>query len=116
MVIKVGRFGKFLACPGYPECKSTKPYVEHTEGKCPVCGGEVIGKKSRKGHTFFGCGNYPDCTFMTWDAPIAEACPECGKSLFKGRGSVIRCLAEGCGYERKASRSKKSSGTENDDE
>ena len=116
MVIKTGRFGKFLACPGYPECKSTKPYVEHTEGKCPVCGGEVIGKKSKKGHTFFGCGNYPDCTFMTWDSPIAEACPECGKSLFKGRGSVIRCLAEGCGYERKATRSKKSSGTENDDE
>lgn len=106
MVVKVGRFGKFLACPGYPDCKNTKPYVEHTEGKCPVCGGEIIGKKSKKGHTFFGCSNYPDCNFMTWDAPTAEKCPQCGKTLFKGRGSVVRCLAEGCGYERKATRKK----------
>lgn len=106
MVVKVGRFGKFLACPGYPDCKNTKPYVEHTEGKCPVCGGEIIGKKSKKGHTFFGCSNYPDCNFMTWDAPTAEECPQCGKTLFKGRGSVVRCLAEGCGYERKATRKK----------
>ena len=115
MVIKVGRFGKFLACPGYPECKNTKPYVEHTQGKCPVCGGEVKGKKSKKGHTFFGCSNYPDCGFMTWDTPTSEVCPNCGKTLFKAsRGGVIRCLAEGCGYERKASKSKKNN--ENDDD
>ena len=114
MVIKVGRFGKFLACPGYPECKSTKPYIEHTDGKCPVCGGEVIGKKSKRGYSFFGCSNYPECNFMTWDTPTSEACPQCGKTLFKSRGSVIKCLADGCGYERKASRSKKSA--ENDDE
>lgn len=107
MVIKVGRFGKFLACPGYPECKNTKPYVEHTSGKCPVCGGEVIGKKSKKGHNFYGCGNYPDCNFMTWDAPTGEVCPNCGKTLFKARGGVIRCLAEGCGYESKPIRKKK---------
>lgn len=115
MIIKVGRFGKFLACPGYPECKNTKPYVEHTSGKCPVCGGEVIGKKSKKGHLFFGCSNYPDCNFMTWDTPTAEECPQCGKTLFKGRGSVIRCLAEGCGYERKAAK-KKSADASGDDE
>lgn len=115
MVIKVGRFGKFLACPGYPECKNTKPYVEHTAGKCPVCGGEVIGKKSKKGHTFYGCGNYPDCHFMTWDTPTAEECPQCGKTLFKARGGVIHCLAEGCGYERKSARGKKSDDAENDD-
>ena len=86
MVVKVGRFGKFLACPNYPECKSTKPYVTETEGCCPLCGGKMIGKKSKRGFTFYGCSNYPDCTFMTWDAPTAEVCPQCGKSLFKARG------------------------------
>ncbi len=114
MIVKTGRFGKFLACPGYPDCKNTKPYVEQTQGKCPVCGGNVIGKKSRKGHTFFGCDNYPDCNFMTWDAPTADSCPNCGKTLFKARGGIIKCHAEGCGFEQKASRSKKN--TENDDE
>ena len=114
MIIKVGRYGKFLACPGYPDCKNTKPYVEQTQGKCPVCGGDVIGKKSKKGHTFFGCGNYPDCNFMTWDVPTADACPQCGKTLFKARGGIMKCHAEGCGYEQKVSRSKKN--PENDDE
>ena len=116
MVIKVGRFGKFLACPGYPECKNTLPYVEKTEGKCPVCGGDVIGKKSKKGHSFFGCSNYPNCNFMTWDTPLAEKCPNCGNTLFKGRGSVIKCLAEGCGYERKAVKNKKSDETDKENE
>lgn len=106
MVIKVGRFGKFLACPGYPDCKNTMPYVEHTNGKCPVCGGEVIGKKSRKGHAFYGCSNYPNCNFMTWDTPTDESCPNCGKTLFKARGSIIKCLNEGCGFEKKSSRKK----------
>ena len=114
MIIKVGRFGKFLACPGYPDCKNTKPYVEQTQGKCPVCGGDVIGKKSKRNYTFYGCGNYPDCNFMTWDVPTADACPQCGKTLFKARGGVIKCHAEGCGFEQKASRGKKNA--ENDDE
>ncbi len=114
MIIKVGRFGKFLACPGYPDCKTTKPYVEQTQGKCPVCGGDVIGKKSKRGYTFYGCGNYPDCNFMTWDVPTSDACPDCGKTLFKARGGIIKCHAEGCGYEQKVSRSKKNA--ENDDE
>ncbi len=118
MVIKVGRYGKFLACPGYPECKNTKPYVEHTAGKCPVCGGEVIGKKSKKGYTFYGCSNYPECNFMTWDTPTSEVCPECGKTLFKARGGILKCLDENCNFERKISRSKKvaESETEETDE
>ncbi|MBR3953891.1 MAG: type I DNA topoisomerase [Clostridia bacterium] len=112
MVIKVGRFGKFLACPNYPDCKTTKPYVEKTEAKCPVCGGEVIGKKTKKGYTFFGCSNYPECTFMTWDTPTADPCPQCGSSLFRTRGGAIKCNKEGCGYETKARRGKKAESDE----
>ncbi len=104
LVVKVGRFGKFFACPGYPECKFTKPFVLETQGCCPVCGGTVISKKSKKGHTFYGCSNYPACTFMTWDTPINDKCPDCGKTLFKGRGNSVKCLDEKCGYEKKSKR------------
>lgn len=104
MVVKVGRYGKFLACPGYPECKSAKPLVTKTNAKCPKCGGEVIEKKSKKGYTFYGCSNWPDCDFMTWDKPTDETCPECGKSLFKRKGGLTVCLGEGCGFERKTER------------
>ena len=104
LVVKVGRFGKFFACPNYPECKFTKPFVLETEGNCPVCGNKVISKKSRKGHTFFGCSGYPECTFMTWDTPTKDNCPDCGKTLFRSRGNVIKCLNEGCGYEKKGSK------------
>ena len=107
MVVKVGRFGKFLACPGYPECKNTKPYVVETNAKCPVCGGKVIQKKSKKGYAFFGCDNYPDCNFMTWDKPTDELCPQCGKSLFKRKGGLLVCLDEKCGFEKKAERKKR---------
>lgn len=107
MVIKTGRFGKFLACPGYPECKNTKPLVIETNAKCPVCGGKVIQKKSKRGYTFFGCDNYPNCNFMTWDKPTDELCPQCGKSLFKRKGGVLVCLNEGCGFEKKAERKRK---------
>ncbi len=107
MVIKVGRFGKFLACPGYPECKTTKPYVTETDATCPVCGGKVISKKSKKGYTFFGCDNWPECNFMTWDKPTSEKCPKCGKSLFKAKGGMLTCLDEKCGYTAKATRKKK---------
>lgn len=102
MIVKVSRYGKFLACPNYPECKFTKPFVTKTEGKCPVCGGEIIGKKSKKGHEFFGCSNYPECNFMTWDKPLSETCPKCGKTLFKSRSGAIKCLDENCGYETKS--------------
>lgn len=104
MVVKVGRYGKFLACPGYPECKNAKPLVTKTNAKCPKCGGEVIEKKSKKGYTFYGCSNWPDCDFMTWDKPMDETCPECGKSLFKRKGGLTVCLGEGCGFERKTER------------
>ncbi len=107
MVVKVGRFGKFLACPGYPECKNTKPFVVETNAKCPVCGGKVIEKKSKKGYAFYGCDNYPDCNFMTWDKPTDEICPKCGKSLFKRKGGLLVCLDEKCGFEKKAERKKR---------
>lgn len=115
MVVKVGRFGKFLACPGYPECKNTKPYVQKTAATCPKCGGDVITKRSKSGHAFYGCSNYPDCNFMTWDQPLEEKCPQCGSSLFKARGGVIKCHKEGCGYEQKAQRKKKEKSEESDE-
>ena len=99
MVIKSGRFGKFLACPGYPECKNTKPIVKETPGECPLCGGKMLQKKSKNGNKYYGCENSPECKFMTWDDPIADKWPDCGKSLFKKRGGIIHCLDEKCGYE-----------------
>lgn len=107
MVIKSGRFGKFLACPGYPECKNTKPLVVETNARCPVCNGKVIEKKSKRGFAFFGCANYPECNFMTWDKPTDDICPQCGKSLFKRKGGIIACLNENCGFEKKAERKRK---------
>ncbi len=102
MVIKVGRFGKFLACPGYPECKNTKKLVKETGGFCPKCGARVLLKKSKKGRPYYGCENNPRCDFMTWDEPLKETCPKCGKSLFrkKGKNAKIYCANEECGYER----------------
>jgi DNA topoisomerase-1 len=116
MVVKSGRFGKFLACPGYPECKTTKPLVEETTATCPVCGGNVIGKKSKKGYQFYGCSNYPECNFMTWDKPTGENCPKCGKSLFKGKGGMITCSNTECGHSFKAPRKNAKKSQENDDE
>ena len=104
MVVKSGRFGKFLAGPGYPECKNTKPLIQETGAKCPKCGGDVIQRKSKRGYVFYGCSNYPECDFSTWDAPVAGAtCPQCGSSLFKHRANHV-CLKEGCGYEAAAPR------------
>ena len=107
MVVKSGRFGKFLACPGYPECKNTMPLVVETKATCPVCGGKVIEKKSKRGFAFYGCGNYPECNFMTWDKPTDDLCPQCGKSLFKRKGGIMACLNENCGFEKKAERKRK---------
>lgn len=106
MVVKVGRYGKFLACPNYPECKTTKPFVVETEGFCPKCGSKMISKKSKRGYTFYGCSNYPNCDFMSWEVPTAERCPQCGKSLFKARGGVYKCMDENCGFERKGKKKK----------
>lgn len=102
MVIKSGRYGKFLACPGYPECKNTKRIVEETDGVCPKCGGAIVAKKSKSNRKFFGCANYPKCDFVTWSEPTKELCPKCGKTLFKkkGRNAGVYCLTEGCGFEK----------------
>ncbi len=88
MVIKSGRFGKFLACPGFPECKNTKAIVEKTPGECPTCGGQILKKKSKNGYAYYGCENFPECTFMTWDVPQEAKCEICGKTMYKrsGRG------------------------------
>lgn len=108
MVVKVGRFGKFLACPGYPECTNTKPLVFKTKAKCPECGGDVIEKKTKRRTSFYGCSNYPNCHFMTWDLPTDQVCPKCGKSLFKKKGNILYCPdKEGCGYEVAAPKSTK---------
>ena len=102
MVIKTGRYGKFLACPGYPTCKNTRRIVENTDGVCPKCGGAVVAKKSKGGRKFFGCANYPKCDFATWNEPTKEICPKCGKTMFrkKGKSTGLVCLTEGCGEEK----------------
>jgi len=102
MVIKYSKFGKFLACPGFPECRNTKKIVTESDGSCPRCGRKMLLKKSKKGRSFYGCEGYPDCNFMTWNVPSAEICPQCGKSLFikGGRAGRLICENEGCGYER----------------
>ncbi len=107
MVIKTGRYGRFLACPGYPECKNAKPLIVNTGATCPVCGSEIIERKSKRGHVFYGCGSWPKCNFMSWDAPAGENCPDCGKSLFKKKTGKLVCMTEGCGYEKAASGKKK---------
>ena len=83
MVVKSGRFGKFLACPGYPECKNTKAIVEETPGICPKCGGKILKKKSKNGYTYYGCEKHPECDFMTWHVPQKDVCPECGRTMYK---------------------------------
>ncbi len=102
MVIKTGRYGKFLACPAYPTCKNTKRIVEVAVGTCPKCGSELVAKKSRGGRKFFGCGQYPKCDFATWNEPTTEICPKCGKTLFrkKGKNSGLVCQTEGCDYQK----------------
>ncbi|MDD4759420.1 MAG: type I DNA topoisomerase [Bacteroidaceae bacterium] len=102
MVIKIGRYGKFLACPGFPECRNTKKIVKETGGICPICGGKVLAKKSKHGKAYFGCEHNPQCSFMTWDKPLEEKCPKCGSTLYKksGRGAMIHCLKDSCDYAR----------------
>ena len=99
MVIKMGRFGKFLACPGFPECKNAKPLVERMPGRCPKCGSGMLKRKSKKGYAFYACEKGADCGFMTWDVPTAEDCPECGQTMFKksGKGRMKPfCINEQC--------------------
>lgn len=102
MVIKTGRYGKFIACPGYPECKNIKKLVQETGAECPKCGGKVIVKKTKKGRIFYGCDHYPDCDFVSWDEPSMEKCPRCGKTLLKkkGKNPKLYCVTPDCGYEK----------------
>ena len=110
MVIRSGRFGKFLACPGFPECKNTKPLVTEMPGNCPKCGGKILLRKSAKGNKYYACEKGKECGFMTWDEPTDKRCPQCGKTLFKRRGGLLVCLDESCGYQEKVERKKKSAG------
>ena len=99
MVIKVGKYGKFLACSGFPECRGTKRLVKDTGGICPKCGkGRLLERKSSKGRIYYGCECYPDCDFMTWDMPVATKCEKCGSTLFR-KGGKLYCAKEGCGFE-----------------
>ena len=113
MVIKAGRFGRFLACPGYPECNFTKPLVVEMPGKCPRCGSRILKRTSKNGYTYYACEKLKECGFMTWDVPTKDNCPECGQTLFKKSGRGYRkpfCINEKCpnfvpedqrGYRRK---------------
>lgn len=100
MVIKFGRYGKFLACPGYPECNNAKPYFESVDAICPKCGGKIYKKKSKKGRVYYGCEHNPECDFVSWDKPAKEKCPRCGAYMVeKGHDPVkLLCSNEKCGY------------------
>lgn len=102
MVIKIGRYGKFMACSGFPDCTNTRRIVEDTGASCPFCGKRVLMKKSKRGKKYYGCEDNPGCTFMTWDIPADSKCPECGSTLFQkgGRNGKLVCHKEGCGYEK----------------
>ena len=97
MVIKSGRYGKFVACSGFPECRNAHPLIKDTGGLCPLDGGHMLVRKSAKGRVYYGCSNYPKCNYMTWDEPVPEKCPQCGSTLFKKKGQLY-CAKEGCGF------------------
>ena len=97
MVIKYGPHGKFLACPGFPDCRNTKPYFEKINVACPKCGGDIVQKKTRKGRKYYGCIHNPECDFMSWGRPVAEKCPKCGGYMI-AKGNRIACADEKCGY------------------
>ena len=103
MVIKYGRFGRFMACSGYPECKNVKKILNETGAECPKCGGKIISRKSKKGRVFYGCSEYPNCDFVSWDPPSKEKCPICGKTLMEKKGKVneLYCVTPECTFEGK---------------
>ena len=100
MVVKQGRYGKFLACPGFPECRNTKPFLKDTGAKCPKCGDAIVERRTRRGRIFYGCKSYPDCDFVTWDTPQAEPCPKCGglvlKHHYKNGRTMPYCSNDAC--------------------
>ena len=100
MVVKQGRYGKFLACPGFPECRNTKPIIKDTGVKCPKCGGKIIERRTRRGIVFYGCENYPKCDYVSWDMPLTTNCKECGSFLFRHRfkngRTILYCSNDEC--------------------
>ena len=104
MVIKKGRYGKFLACPGYPECKNAKPIVEELDVPCPECGKKIVVKKSKRGKKFYGCSGYPDCKFVSWNEPVNEKCPKCNtylvKKYSKKDGNYFQCSNSECDFKK----------------
>lgn len=105
MVIKRGRFGDFLACPGYPECENTKPIVKELDVECPKCGGKILVRKSKKGRQFYGCSNYPNCDYVSWQEPVNKKCPNCEtllvKKSTKTKGDWLQCPNSECNYKEK---------------
>ena len=101
MAVKYGRFGPFAACTGYPECKNTKPIVKTIDVKCPVCGKDIVARKSKKGRVFYGCSGYPECTQSFWNKPVNKKCPECGSLLVekKTKDSQYACSNSECSYK-----------------
>lgn len=102
LVIKMGRYGKFLACPGFPDCRFTKPLLEEIGVQCPKCGGVLVARRSKKGRKFYGCSSYPECDFVTWDLPTDKKCPDCSSMLVQKksaqRGTSLQCTGNGCKY------------------
>ncbi len=99
MVIKYGPHGKFLACPGFPDCRNTKPYFEKIGVTCNKCGGEIVIKKTQKGRRYYGCENYPECDVMTWQRPSDQCCPKCGNMLLE-KGNKLVCADTSCGFKK----------------
>ena len=109
MVIKLGRFGKFLACPGFPECRNAKPILKDTGVKCPKCGGRIVERRSQRGKKYFSCENAPNCNFLLWDEPVSTPCPKCGGVMtrkYLKRGSVTVCSNPDCETNKKNEKSK----------
>ena len=104
MVYKMGRYGKFLACPGFPECRNAKPIIKDTGVKCPKCGGMILEKKSKKGKIYYGCEKNPECDFMMWDQPLTEPCPNCGGLMAHKNGRIKKDYCMACGFERSSAK------------
>ena len=105
MVYKTGRYGRFLACPGYPDCRNIKPLLVETGVACPQCGSKVVERRTKKGRKFYGCSNYPKCTFISWERPVEKSCPQCGAfcvlKTSRNRGEEIVC-SKGCSFREPA--------------
>ncbi len=111
MVIKMGRFGKFLACPNFPDCRNTKPIVEEIDAPCPKCNSSTVMRKSKRGRKFYGCEKYPECDFVSWDLPVKEKCPDCGSFMVqkssRAAGTTVKCTNKECGYKREVEEEEK---------